>query len=334
VSHVVERIFELFISGKSTTEIAKILTEEKIKSPAKYLNIPLYRNNIDQWIAKTIVRIIRNQVYIGNMVGLKTKKINYKLNKYIHNKEEDCVIVKNTHQPIISKKIFEEANKISAKNQIIRKRKHDDILKGFMYCQECGSVMTLKVGQKNQHSFLCSKANISRGNVYMACDNFKTISSPKVYEKITEILKNEFTKIKLSEEDIKKSIKNIQKTIDTDNERIENKIENMKNKIIELNEEIDSLYKDKVKNIISVDDFSRIYDNIKNEKITLQKRINEFEKEMENGYKEPCFDLKEIKKLFTQFLKCKEPSKELLYKLIDKIEMDKSQNLTVKFNFH
>lgn len=335
VSHVIKRIFDLYITEKSSSDIAVILTEEKIPCPAKYLDIPKFRNDIDQWTGKSIVKIITNQVYIGNMVGLKTKKISYKVDKYIANKKENLVIIEKTHEPIVTKKIFDEANKILAKKRVTRTRKHDDILKGFLYCNECGSVMTLKVkNEMNQRSYLCSKANKGRKYVYKPCENYKSISSPKAYKKLIEVLRDEFAKIEITEKDIEQSANNILKKSNINKENVFYKIEKIKNKILEIDNETDSLYKDKVKQVITTEDFSRMYENIRREKSELQEKIEELEKEMENKNNKPCFDIKEIKKLLIEFLTKKEPSKELLYKLVDKIEMDRDKNLTIRLNFH
>lgn len=58
------------------------------------------------------------------------------------------------------------------------------------------------------------------------------------------------------------------------------------------------------------------------------------ERELEQKNDKPCIDIKEIKKLLIDFMTRKEPSKELMYKLVDRIEMDRNKNLSIRLNFH
>ena len=55
--------------------ICKYLIKDNIPSPASLNN----NNGNTLWNGTTIRRILKNEVYIGNTIGHKVKKINYKL---------------------------------------------------------------------------------------------------------------------------------------------------------------------------------------------------------------------------------------------------------------
>ena len=57
--------------------ICKNLIKDNIPSPTSLIN----NKNHVLWNGTTIRRILKNEVYIGNTVGHKVKKINYKIKK-------------------------------------------------------------------------------------------------------------------------------------------------------------------------------------------------------------------------------------------------------------
>ena len=100
--------------------ICKDLIKDNIPSPAS-LNSNKYNT---LWNSTTIRRILKNEVYIGNTIGHKVKKINYKLKKQIMINKDDWIKVENTHGPIISKEDFEKVQNILNKRSYIpQKRK-------------------------------------------------------------------------------------------------------------------------------------------------------------------------------------------------------------------
>lgn len=88
--------------------ICKGLIKGNIPSPASLNN---NKNDI-LWNGTTIRRILKNEVYIGNTVGHKVKKINHKLKKQIMLDKDEWIKVENTHHPIISKEDFEKVQNI------------------------------------------------------------------------------------------------------------------------------------------------------------------------------------------------------------------------------
>ncbi len=47
-----------------------------------------------------------NGIYVGDTVQGKTKKINYKIKKVVKNKQNDFIIVENTHEAIIDRDLL------------------------------------------------------------------------------------------------------------------------------------------------------------------------------------------------------------------------------------
>lgn len=91
--------------------ICKDLIKDNIPTPARLNN----GSNNTLWNSTTIRRILKNEVYIGNTIGHKVKKINYKLKKQIMLNKDNWIKVENTHEPIISKEDFYKVQNILSK---------------------------------------------------------------------------------------------------------------------------------------------------------------------------------------------------------------------------
>ena len=102
---IVKEIFNLFIQGHGTFEIARILRERKILTPSEY-NASISRNSTNQdyqykWCGTTVAGILDRQEYIGDTVNFKSTTRSYKDKTRINLPKEDRKIFKNTHEPII-----------------------------------------------------------------------------------------------------------------------------------------------------------------------------------------------------------------------------------------
>lgn len=141
---IVRRIFAMRASGMGFHAIAVILNEEGIQSPGtlyyqrKGQNDPRRVNH--RWADATVKNLIRNEVYIGNMVQGKTGTMSYKSRKLISKPEDEWIRVEGTHEAIISQEVWDTVVSIDQKR--VRKKKTSDgyksIFTGLIYCADCG----------------------------------------------------------------------------------------------------------------------------------------------------------------------------------------------------
>ena len=133
-AHVVRQIFHKFVNeNKGTHVIARELREDGIPTAA-YMKT---------WSNTTILRVLRNEKYCGDLVQKKTYTPNY-LNhekKYNHG-EEEYVVIRDHHEPIISRGLFEEAQRELARRSPTgaQKAKHSNryCFSGKIKCGVCG----------------------------------------------------------------------------------------------------------------------------------------------------------------------------------------------------
>lgn len=98
---IVSLIFHKFVNeGKGTYTIAKELEEDRI-TPHHYMK---------KWSNTVILRILQNEKYAGDLIQKKTFTPSYLSHEKKYNKgEEDLVILRNHHEPIIDKELFNKA---------------------------------------------------------------------------------------------------------------------------------------------------------------------------------------------------------------------------------
>lgn len=145
----VRRIFQLAEDGKTLRSIAVIMTEENVLPPGAYkaqrgdARFSRYTDHNDHtWCMGTIAQILKDPVYIGHMANHKAEVQNYKTKARRAVPKEEWIIVENTHEPIISKDIFDHVQAILSSKARPRRYEFDNILKGLVFCGECGHPMS------------------------------------------------------------------------------------------------------------------------------------------------------------------------------------------------
>lgn len=142
---VVKQIFQWTAEGISVSEITKRLAEKGVPTPGKYAeSIGLLSHprlvGSGRWDARIVERIISNQVYTGCMVQGKTKVLGH---TQVNVTQNEWVTVCNTHEPLISRELFEKAQSARKHNaeKYTRPAKESyspNILRGRVFCGHCG----------------------------------------------------------------------------------------------------------------------------------------------------------------------------------------------------
>lgn len=118
--------------------------------------------NMKYWTETTVVKILSNEMYIGNMVQGRSRRSLYNNLPFKLVDKEDWIIVENTHEAIISKEDFYKVQEMFAeynrKPKVRGTHKKDNILKGLVVCGECGHKMGRSVSKndgKSNNYFIC-----------------------------------------------------------------------------------------------------------------------------------------------------------------------------------
>ncbi len=146
---VVRRIFRLTIEGFGPYEIARILYEDKIETPAVYFakrGIGIWKSKEDfpnpyNWSGYIVGQILFKPEYMGDTVNFRSHKASYKDKNSIQNPKEDWLIFENTHEAIVDRETWELAQKLRKTPKRIDTIGEANPLTGLLYCADCGEKM-------------------------------------------------------------------------------------------------------------------------------------------------------------------------------------------------
>jgi len=151
---VVKQIFEWAEKGDSISEIVRSLNDLKIATPSHYwLQAGIIKNENmagdGRWQARTVSKILFNEVYVGKLVQGKTKIAN---NKQRSASLDNLIEVENAHEAIISTELFSKVQEILCRKAIKRASSNKsqnepyttNLFAGRIFCAYCGSPLNRK----------------------------------------------------------------------------------------------------------------------------------------------------------------------------------------------
>ena len=284
----------------------------------------------------TIFGILTNQMYIGNMVQNTHNKISYNSKKLRKTSKDELIIVEGTHEGIISKETFDKVQEIINDKSTTRVTDHqlDYLLGGMLYCHECGRTIRISEDVLKSGVRHYTQCNLyTRKGKYGICSSHR-INYDWLEEDVIEYLQDvcekfckyyDFNELEDNSENIvMKNIKDINKKI----ERLINLLNSHKTTI-------DNLYMDKVKGLVDEEMYKRIYDKTKIEIDKLNLEIEELEKKKQINEKQTTNNSKfsRCKNSVLDYMSLKNPSKDQIKRLVDKIEIDKDKKVYVHLRF-
>ena len=149
-AEVVRRIFRLTIEGKGPYDIARILYDDKVETPAVYFgkqNKGIWKSkeefpNPYNWSGYIVGSILSKPEYMGHTVNFRSHKQSYKDKNPVMSPKEEWLIFEDTHEAIVDKETWELAQKLRK-----TPRRHDTLgeanpLTGLLFCADCGAKMT------------------------------------------------------------------------------------------------------------------------------------------------------------------------------------------------
>ena len=331
---IVKKLFQWRAEGIGTTEIATRLNDMNVLTPAGYKKTNYSSRLIDRdsWNISTVKKILSNRIYTGDMVQHTQTKVNYKSKKKITLDESLWVIVENTHEPLVDKETFKYVNSLGkrkTRNYGLKTERQKRILEGKIFCKECGNRLSVYYRKKLDYwSINCNR--YSRDPRMGRCSSH---FYPYDYleEQILEQFNNSVSKF-IKELDIEELNKEVQKNVHKETEDIDKKINDLSKEKEQIMNKLSTLYSDRCNNVISTE----LYKELSTESETKLKKINsiiEEEKLKKQNIKNKANILPDYTKKIKELLDLKNPKKELINTLIDKIVIDENRNITILFKY-
>ncbi len=163
---VVQRIFRMIGNGRSAIQTAKSLNDDGVLTPMLYKLAAGCTQRVwnsvhaeNFWTDKAIIRIIRDEQYLGKVVYVKLyydivgKKHSVKVSK------KDWIIAEHAHDAIISQEEFDQAQ--TALRKYLERRSFSDrqLLRKKLCCGICGHALLRK--EANASYYICRTSRMT-----------------------------------------------------------------------------------------------------------------------------------------------------------------------------
>ena len=329
-SAVVKKIFDLYLGGLSTSKIAYKLNDEKIDSPKVHLNKLKNKKDINNnvyWCTSKVNKILKCRNYIGELIQGKTTTLSNKVKVSTKVDEDNWVVIKNHHEPIIDIDTFNKVqDKLNEnKNGNFIRNSYPSIFKGYLKCYDCKKAMV---------KMTCNKYN---DKIYFNydCLTYRRISKNLcsthliTYDKLKQVVLEQITN------DIDYLVKfeqnnNIEYSNSDDLIKIKKDIDNTTDEIKSINKMNNSLLHDLKDNLITIDDY-KYYSASYDDKLSiLNKKLNEL-KDQEFMYSQEERMIKDFILKFKKYIGIKELTEDIIKDLIEIIYIKKENKIEIKY---
>ena len=154
-AEVVRMIFQWYAGGTPASRIVKQLNALEIMPPSVYKTSKGCRGfdrhssggvKRNAWALTTVNSILKDEVYIGNLVQGKHKSTSYRTKKMVPTDESEWTVIEGTHEAIIPDEVFAAVHERYARHPRARKGLQTSyLLSGFVRCAHCGGRMNRNV---------------------------------------------------------------------------------------------------------------------------------------------------------------------------------------------
>lgn len=291
-AETVRKIFEMYLNGRGTEQIAGFLEKEHILTPNAYAKENGFKvsgivaENKYRWRSSTVSKILAQQEYCGDIINFKTYSKSYKNKKRRQNSRDNWAVFENVNEPIIQRDVF---NKVQQKRGKVhnkkRKNAEHNMFSGLLVCSDCGSNLHFHFNQGNEsiQYFNCSNNN-SRNRTcptthYIRADFLEELVRTDINRLIafTNQYKDEFLRI-------------LEQSSGAESQSKLKSAENEIGRLLKRNEEIDKLfsaiYEDKIKGTISEERFEKMSKGYEKEQTDNKAKIFSLSEEIKSDAKQ------------------------------------------------
>ncbi len=322
-AEVVKEIYNLFIQGHGTFEIARILTERNIMTPAEYFisvgrKFPSKLQEFKhQWNPTTVASILDRQEYIGDTVNFKYTIRSYKDKTKVPIPKEDWQIFKNTHEAIIDEYTWNIAQELRNNRKKPTRSGKKSIFSGLLFCNDCGKKMYFQspvtdLNAKDHYRCSSYKNDTSVCTSHYISDKVLQSLVLENIQKVVSYMKN-FEDLFIKEQ-LQKSTQDELKQIAKNNKELEQ----AKKRIVEIDTLFQHIYEDNISGKLTDERFRNLSFNYDKEQKELKTKIEQLSKEINNTEKKTT-DLTQFISNVKKYTEITELTPEILNELIEKI---------------
>jgi len=172
-------------------------------------------------------------------------------------------VYEGTHQPIITKKLFDKCQEVMRFRGKPKKKEKKFVFRGLMKCGECGRMIT---------------AEIQKGHIYYRCTKRLTNCTQKYVreEELAAQIAKFIQKVSLSDEWTKKIIEELERDRNGSLHSSASQQQNLENKVKEMDDKISKLIDIYLEGSITLEEYQHKKEDFINEKRKLQESAKDF----------------------------------------------------------
>jgi DNA invertase Pin-like site-specific DNA recombinase len=336
---VVREIYRLVLDeGKGILAVMNTLNERKVLTPSAYkaehgdVRFARYHQKREsdkhRWCIATVAKILRDRMYVGDLVGCKSETVNYRAKKKRNLPYGKHLIVENTHEPIVSREDFERAREILKGRHRPSRHIVDNLFRSIIYCGKCGRRMVLATheikhlgGTKRTRSlYRCFNHFVNPAE----CEKFNYIYHDDVKEQVWKSVKRV---LNLMQSD-GSSLEAVRKRIDGKGNSDKLIAERVKigKRLNTLTTMLRKMYEDYAAERLDEIGYQGLLAGCQAEKKTLTERVATIASELgKTGNREES--IKRLKDIAAGYADSAELTAEIVHKLIERIEIYSPKNL-------
>ena len=330
----VVKIYELVLQGWGNHRIRDYLRETKVPIPTWFQHI---RGITDRskmfpdeqaryiWRPDTLRLLIRNPVYCGDTVMGRSEAI-FKTRKHPKTDSDKWITVHDTHEPLVSRDVWEHAN------QLIAVRRQDykkslvpgkNMFSGILKCADCGKAMSRrKYGSKNQRVIYACGTYCTYG-VYQ-CSQHK-IFEEDVYDAVLTDIQMYARLAKENRESFIDSVLGYYRsTVETKPDTSSDDYKKLKKRLAEIDRAFDRLYDDYLLERLSTENYDRLSAKYQQEQDDIRSRLSLFESADVEAIERKT-DAERCADLFAEYADITELNSAIVNALINRIDVFESE---------
>lgn len=332
---IVRDIFAWKLDGMSPQDIAVRLNQSGILSPMEYKKslgmkfaTSFKANAQAAWSANSVLRILKNPVYIGLLTQGKETTPSYKVRKRIIKPEDEWAVIPDSHEPIVRREDFETIQKVLTLDT--RRSPNDSsvqLFSGMVFCGECGASMVRKTvpsGKKKYVYFVCS-----------AHKQDKSCSSHGIRDKALEEVVLETVKQYIRDvidlDDIL-SMTDTAPLRTAEAQKVQRQLDKKRSEHERLQKLLMSLYENLADGIIDRDEYARLKQNYSGRAAECEKQMDALQESLVQ-IKEHGGEHREWMMQFRKHQNITELERSIAVALIDRILIYKDNRVEVHFRF-
>jgi len=343
---VIRQIFELRAEGISYMGICKKLNDAGIPSPGQHkLNQGIETNNNKKkrtvlWNKHKITEILKDIVYIGHLAQKKGSQCLYGGIPYHITSEDEWIVVKNTHEPLISEELFERVQQINSaalERQKANTGKYDHLPKekniyGKKFtCADCGSIMKLhrSISTKKDKVYFTFKCPTYAEHGSRACSDIK-MRKADLDEAVFTFIKSQMDVFIDMENTLRRLLAMKKAKLKQNNTQQE--IKSLRQKLAHKQSILSGMYVDLKEGLLSQEDYGHHREIITADIKALELKLSEVESAKSETEEQLTGEMK-WKFMIQRFYDATEMTAEMADAFIETMKLHKDGSLEIKLSY-